>query len=227
MNKSLMLAAFAVLLFGVAFADVQGASVNVGTTGKYPGTTAESVVTEGGNVTNVDLNSNISTEKWAAFYGNVSGALLLQQGTTGSPVYTWTWDPATGGAVCVSTASAYTWASVAALAAGAGQTAVDTLWFGGATTDTDSATNTLVDTESFTLGGVAVANTDASLDNQSWKTGVVSDGATAAKDDIGFCVNINNGGTLAVGGTGDYQMMAATDPALAAFETYYFYAQLD
>ena len=50
-----------------------GASVTVGTQERAPSPSPETVTTEGGNVTPVNLSAYQVTTKWAGFWGNVSG----------------------------------------------------------------------------------------------------------------------------------------------------------
>ncbi|NYZ77817.1 hypothetical protein H0N96_00235 [Candidatus Micrarchaeota archaeon] len=51
--------------------------------------------------------------------------------------------------------------------------------------------------------------------------------ANAENATAGFVANINKGGSLYNGGTGDYEMMVpARNPALTSIYTYYFYVQL-
>ncbi len=225
MKNGLMLAAFAVLLFGVAFADMAGASAVAGTPGKYvdPGTAA-SVITEGGNVTDVNVSANASTEKWAGFYGNVTGNLLLSKGVGGA-LYIWPWAPTAGGTVCVSTASAFTWGALVAAVAGN----IDTAW-SFATTDADSATNTLTNTCSLYINPQgAVTGVGKFTKNNAgadfWETCAVTDGAGTGKTNTAFCVNITSG-TAAPGTAALYQLMAPTPEAANTTETYYFYLEL-
>ncbi len=225
MNKGLMMAAFAVLLFGVAFADMAGASVDEGTTGRYVDPrTAAPVITEGGNVTDVNVTANASTEKWAGFYGNVTGSLLLSK-NVGSALYVWSWAPTAGGTVCVSTASAYTWGGlIAAVAAN-----IDTAWsFTG--TDADSAASTLTNPCNLyinpqgAVSGVG-AYTMNNAGSDTWETCAVTDGAGTGQDNTAFCVNIT-AGTAAPGTAALYQLMAPTPEAAGTDEQYYFYLEL-
>ena len=227
MKNGLILAAFAVLLFGTAFAAMAGASATAGTTGKYNiSGVAGNVITEGGNVTNVTLSANSSTEKWAGFYGNVTGNLLLQKGTVGNALYIWTWTPTAGGTVCVSTASAYTWgALIAAVAAN-----IDTAWiFTG--TDADSAASTLVDSCSLYVnpqGAVSgIGNfTYNNAGTPTWETCAVTDNVSVGQDNTAFCVNLTTGSTAAAGPLSNYQVMAPTPDTAASTEQYYFYVEL-
>lgn len=225
MNKGLMLAAFAVLLFGTAFAAMAGASTQEGTQGKYvysgnPG----NVTTEGGNVTDVNVSSNSSTEKWAGFYGNVSGNLLLSK-NVGAALYTWSWTPTAGGSVCVSENGAFTWGGLVAAIANN----IDTDW-SFTTTDADSATNTLTTTCAMyinpqgALSGIG-AFTKNSSNVDTWETCAFTDGAGTGNGNTAFCVNVSSG-TAAPGTPALYQLMAPTPATADTFQTYFFYIEL-
>jgi hypothetical protein len=222
-----MLAAFAVLLFGVAFADVGGATTTPGSTGKAADTASESEITEGGNVTQVTLASNQSTEKWAAFYGNVTGNLLLQQGSTGSPVYVWEWNPTSGGEVCVNVnPGTFTWSALEVAA----KSAIDTAW-NFATGDADSATSTFTDASAaYDFAGIGSGTTTGVIDDQTWQTFAIEDASGATtKPDLAFCVNMSTTKGFAVNASvkGAYQLMAATNETAATYETYYFFVELN
>ena len=229
MNKGLMLAALAVLLCGSAFAAITNVTDTVeGTTGKYVYTYGTAnTTTEGGNVTEVNLTSNSSTEKWAGFYGNVSGYLLLAQSYTLPAMYVWTWSADSGGEVCASVGSDFAWASLATETAAD----IDTTW-GFTATDSDSAANTFTDASaSYDVNGqtgtTTGVNTYDNTGTQDWETFALNDGGGNNKADIAFCVNMSDTNTFAVGGTGAYQLMVPTDEAFGAFETYFFYVELE
>ena len=70
--------------------------------------TAQTAVTQGGNITGVNLASTQLTSKWAEFNGNVTGTIRLSDTQVGSAVYVWTYTPGTnGGEVCASTGSSF------------------------------------------------------------------------------------------------------------------------
>lgn len=226
MKKGLMMIAFAVLLMGFAFADVQGAAVTPGPQGKITATTAGSLVTEGGNVTEMNLTSNQSTEKWAGLYGNATGNLLLHKGT-GNALYVWSWNPASGGEVCVNVGGTFAWALSAATTA----TEIDTAW-DFAAGDLDSAASTFITTAAYNLAGIGSGTTVGAYTRNyaganTWETFALEDTGTPAKTDLAFCVNVSSTATTALNTTGGYQLMAATNQTVATFETYYFYIEMN
>jgi len=221
MYKKLLLTLL--LAVGLLFAIQPAESWTLGTTGKYTQAGQANVTTEGGNVTNLNLSGNVSTEKWAGFWGNVSGLIVLSPGT--GMFYTWPWTPANGGEVCaIAAASGFDWTGLQNVTAAA----IDTVWnfFSG---DTDSATNTLTQSCAVTVAGTSVTGSAGNMTGgNAFQTCAVADQANpAAKNDIAFCVNMTQGGSLFNGQTGDYQLMVATNETLNSFETYYFWIELD
>jgi len=211
-----------IILIGLVFAIQPAESWTVGGTGKYTQQFHANVTTEGGNVTNVDLSSNISTEKWAGYWGNISGEVVLSPGT--NLFYTWAWTSANGGEVCaVAAQSGFSWSTVQATAA----VAIDNIWgFSGV----DNAANTLNDASCnvFVAGNPIVGSTGSFTGVGGFETCAVADGAgPVAKSDIAFCANITQNGALFNGQPGDYELLAATNETAGGFETHYFWLELD
>ena len=230
MKNGMILAVFAVFLFGAAFALPLNTTTSVGATGnttRITGPTGNATI-EGGNVTEVNVSVNVSTEKWGAFYGNVTGGLVLAQSNTVRPVYKWVWDSGNG-TVCASTGRNFAWSAVVATLAGD----IDTAW-GFLTGDIDSAANTFNETASYNFPGAGTptgttvgVNTLDSTDTPTWLTFAVNDGATTTKNNFAFCVDYSASNTIWEGTTGGYQVMVATNQTANQFETYYFFVQLN
>jgi len=215
------------LLFAasLAFAIQPAETWTLGTTGKYTQLTTASQQTEGGNVTYGNLTGNVSTEKWAGFWGNVSGNIVLAPGANQPMFYTWAWTSADGGEVCAVAAPSFTWASVQAV----GAATIDAIW-GFDVLNTDSASNTLADAScNVIVAGIAVPpSTGVTTNGGTFETCAVADaGAPVWKDDIAFCVNITQGGTLFNSLTGDYQLLTAANETAGQYETYNFWLELD
>ena len=210
------------LAIGLSFAIQPAYTWTTGTPGKYVPSGNANVTTEGGNVTPLNLSSNISTEKWAGYWGNVSGEIVLSPGV--SMFYTWAWDSGDGGEVCaVAAASGFDWAAVQTILA----TTIDTIWVFD-TLNTDSAAGTLQSSCNVDVAGTPVAGSvGTTTGGGTFETCAVGDGDNAAKSDVAFCVNITQGGTLFNALTGDYQLLAATDETAGNTETHYFWLELD
>ncbi len=210
------------LLAGLAFAIQPAESWQVGPQGKYTQVGAANVVTEGGNVTELNLSSNISTEKWAGYWGNVTGQIVLAPNNV-DMFYTWAWTSADGGEVCaVAAASGFDWSTIQA-ATGAD---IDSVWLFDVL-DIDSGTNTFAAGCNVDIAGTPV-NTEQAVTGGGLETCVVADNAApAAKDELAFCVNITAGTTLFNTLTGDYELLTAADEVAGAVETHYFWLELN
>jgi len=187
-----------------------------------PGAPGNSSV-EGGNISNTDAGGDYLTDRWAAFYGNVTGWLMLGSNTS-AKVYTWNWTPSDGGVVCVSTASGLN--SIGIFAALASD--IDTAW-GFDPLLADSANNTFTSEDCyFEIGGAQVS--DAALADTGpsggFATCAIKTTPAPAKNQMLFCTNITSGGTLYSGAIGDYELLVPTDAAPSSTETYYFYLNL-
>ncbi|MFH1394099.1 MAG: hypothetical protein ABII71_00335 [Candidatus Micrarchaeota archaeon] len=221
MKKAILLMTL-LLSAGIIMAIQPASSWTVVATGKYNQSVVANVTTEGGNVTNVNLGGNVSTERWAGFWGNVTGEIILSPST--SIFYRWAWSSARGGEVCaVASPVPFDWTNVQAAVAND----VDSVWgFGDAT---DNATNTLTQAVcNVYVAGTSVTTVGNLTGVGGFETCAVADnGAPAAKSDLAFCTNISQGGSLFNGQDGDYEVLVPTDEADGATETYYFWIELD
>jgi hypothetical protein len=227
MMRKIYLGIMALVAFmGLAFAIQPVQNWTVLSTGMYSGTPAPGYVTQGGNVTNLNIASNISTTRWAGYWGNVAGNIVLSPAT--DIFYQWAWTSANGGKVCAIAAPAgFDWTQVQA-AAGSD---VDTVWGFGASTD--NAVATLATPSSITIGSIAVNPTDCTNTGGSgYTTCVVGDKATGTltageKGDLAFCTAIDSTGTPFNGGAADYELLAPTNQTISQTETHYFWLELD
>ena len=117
---------------------------------------AGSQATEGGNISNVNITGIAQlTEKWAAFFGNVTGgSIVLREAVTDANVYTWSYSVAnTTGKVCVSNSSSFPTGTMQA----AVPADVNTLWGLGSSADNATATFTLNGTGLMNISGTAIS----------------------------------------------------------------------
>lgn len=219
MKGKMMLALL--FLAGLAFAIQPAEDWTVGATGKYSPTEIANVTTEGGNVTEVNLTGNVSTEKWAGFWGEVNGTIVLSPGV--AMFYTWPWTAADGGEICAVVDNGFDWANLA-VATGA---AVDGAW-NFAVGDTDSASNTFTDAAcALSVAGSSINTAGVTtLGAGAFQTCAATDGG-AAKEDIAFCVGIQEEQGLFNGGSGDFQLLTATNETASTFENYNFWLELN
>jgi hypothetical protein len=201
---------------------IPGSTTATEVTSTNPDPTASgAVVTEGNEITEVNLTVDSYTERWAGFYGNVSGSISLSDGS--HDLYNWTWAAASGGEVIASTANTgIDWANLANGAV----TDVDSVW--GFSSGSDRAVDTFNDQDTFTIGEQTMTNAPAVITGDDTKsdylTAITNDGANSAKNDFQFVVGIINDGTTFNGETHDFEMMVPTDETVG--ETYYFYVEL-
>lgn len=224
MENKWIYAIFGVLLLGgFAYATVVGAAV-LGTEderGRWYSGGADSVVTEGGNISGVNVSVATLTDRWAAFFGNVTGSLVLRDNAS-NDVYVWQWAPTSGGRVCVNTGGTFNWGAF-----GAGSAAnVDSFFDIG--TATDSATNTMSTTScTLSLNGASYSSLPNVTDNSGFDTCVVEEGGATTKDDLAFCTEMNSSGQNYLGEAYNYELMVPTNKTNGSTETYFFFLELD
>jgi len=219
MNFKNILALFGVVLFGAGLVTaISGATVGTEVeVARWTGLTAGSVGTEGGNISGVNVTGATLTDRWAAYFGDVTGNIRLTDSAGTNNVYAWTWTAANGGEVCLSTDASFAFASAVA----ADGTDIDTAMAWGASAD-DGVTTYTGDDGSITFNGVTAITTadKVVLDGSSFTDVVVSDGA-----DLAYCTNINSAGTNYNGAAANYEIMVPT--ALTGVTTYNFFAELN
>ncbi|MEW6036070.1 MAG: hypothetical protein AB1529_05635 [Candidatus Micrarchaeota archaeon] len=216
-----------VLVMGAGLAlAISGATPTQVSQTRWAGDAASSQTTEGGNISVVNVSGTALTDKWAAYSGNVSGRITLDDNGAGAAVFNWTWTPSTGGEVCVSTNSAYDF-TAATTAAAAG---IDTAW-GFTATDADSAANTYTSTcgTALTFAQSSVAGTTAAADLQGFSSflSCAVDDTGAAETNYAFCTQVQSAGTNYNNQSAHYELMVPTTAGPSATETYFFYLELD
>jgi len=207
------------MLFGAGIVlAISGAAVTAGTQSRWSGNTSGNVTTEGGNITQVTISAATLTDRWAAFWGNVSGTIVL--GNTTKSVYNWTVTTPSGGDVCVSTNGTMTFTTLSAATA----TGINTAFALGSAAD--NATNTFTNATcniSFVQG--PVNNTANTTTTGGFNTCAITSGGTA-KDNYAFCTALNSTGQNYVGQTVQYQLIVPTNNSVNATETYFFYLEI-
>jgi hypothetical protein len=226
MNIKMILALFGVMLFGAGTV----MAMSNATTGtednlaRWNGlTTAGAVSTEGGNISGVNVTGLTLTDRWASFFGNVTGAIQLTDSAGTNDVYNWSWN-ATDGEVCLSQDQNFPWAS-AALTTGA---TIDTVWV--FATGADKAVDTYTDaTYPIDLSGLATITSTGTVlkGSSSFDNVAIGDATQAAEGDFAFCTDIDNAGTNYNNAPANYEIMVPTSDGAGTPETYYFFAELN
>lgn len=211
---------FACVAFGILYA-ISGATPNIsGTQSRWAGATAGSITTEGGNISAVNIASLSLTDRWTAFFGNVTGTIVLGNNT--NTIFNWTFAAAAGGKICIATNASLGFTTPIA----ADPATVNTAF--GLGTTADNATLTFSGTcasLSLSTGSVAAP---AKITHKGFSTyltcAITSDGATN-KNTTSFCTSINGSGINYLNNAANYEIMAPTTPGTGT-EAYYFYAEL-
>jgi len=188
--------------------------------------TAGSIATEGGNITSANVAANTLTDRWAGFFGNVTGNIYLTDasgGTTGY-LFMWTANSPTG-YVCVSENNNFPFGSAE------NTTAVDIngAWSFGAATDnaTNTFTTSTCDITFYnpykSITGTANAK---NATNSAFETCAIDHTTASAETDFAFCTAINQSGKNYLNDSADYELIVPTTVGNAT-ETYYFYAELN
>jgi len=185
-------------------------------------TASSNDTTEGGNITQGNFGSISLTDKWAAYFGNVTGSIKLFDGT--SSVFTWSvgTDNATG-EVCASTGNIFSFAS----ANSTNGSEIDGAF--SLTPGLDNASNTLSGACNMSFNERAVTNTQF-VDHQdsNFNTCAIKNtSGTPVKNGVAFCTSINSAGSAFNGQSADFELMVATNDTASATETYFFYLELN
>ena len=185
--------------------------------------TAQTAVTQGGNITNANITGATQlTTKWAYFYGNISGNTIALRDAAGNYVYTWAYSAAAGkGEICLSTASTFPPGTLAS----ANLTDLNTQWQLGTI---DNATGTFNTTfNGLNISASVISPVGAAIQGSSTFTcAAVYNGTLGAKGGYAYCTNISNVGKNYANVNYNYELLVPTTPGTGVVETYYFYVEL-
>ncbi|MBN1170138.1 hypothetical protein JXA56_03875 [Candidatus Micrarchaeota archaeon] len=224
MNWKTLFTIFGALIISAGLvAAITGATIDA-TPSTNPRWTASSGANDSliaGDVKNANISSSSLTDKWASYYGQVSGSIVLADAS--SKVYTWGVGAANAGEVCLSQNTSYDFTGAQA---GSASTAANTAWGYGSATDSINATYT------GTAGSITLnspVGTISNLANVTLINGfvdvILGNTASSAKSDFAFCTNINPSGVAVGGVAADYEIMVPVDGNAA--ETYAFFVELN
>lgn len=234
MNGKYLLIGFMALLVlaGIVAASTPiNASVSAGPQQRYaiPHGAAGSVTTEGGNVTQVNLTgTNSSTERWAGFYGNLTGSNLVLGDSSGNAFYAWAvGNPNELWKVYASTQNDVNWANLAAGQCEAG-TNVYNWVFNGAWAD--NYTNTFTHSGADTFADATItANYTLTYEHngaETWPTYHLQDG-TGTDDDVWAAKVLTTATAFNDAAGVVYQLMVPANPADNTYVTYYFFLEIN
>ena len=226
-NKTLFVFLGLLLLGSGLVMAISNASVSGTPLDRWAGdTTAGNITTEGGNITSANVAANTLTDRWAGFFGNVTGNIYLtdNSGGTTSYLFMWTADSPTG-YVCVSESNNFPFGNAEKTTAAE----INSAWSFG--TATDSATNTFTtSTCDITFNNPYVEITDTATaknaTNSAFETCAIDHTTASAETDFAFCTAINQTGRNYLNDSADYELIVPTTFGNVT-ETYYFYAELN
>jgi len=206
------------LVSGFAFA-ITGATVSGSTQSRWSGNvTAGTVTTQGGNITGVNVASTALTSKWASFYGNISGTIVLGNAT--SSVYSWAYAASQGGQVCVSTNTSEGFGTPTNGTTAAIDSAFNTTGSPDNAAGTFNTTCPSLNISTGNMTGFLAARTQGS---STFTTCAGTANGTAVGNYF-FCTNVNSSGTNYIGNSANFEVIAPA--GAAAGTTFYFYAEL-
>ena len=207
----------------VAASQVQGANATFvsSTTGTSPATTTAPAI--GGNITAVNISGSSITDRWAGFYGNISGVVRLAD-AAGNKFYQWSINVITGAVVYATNGTVSNWstlvpASYVNMPAYLVQSAAD------------NYSNTFVANETFSTNLRSINNVfytytlNGSVQNSSFKTYSLAASVNASAQDnstLVFAGKAVQQSNTFDNNAADFQIIA---PA-RSLTTYYFYLEL-
>jgi parallel beta-helix repeat protein len=183
------------------------------------------LTTQGGNITGANVGTVQLTDRWAAFYGNISGKVILTDKAGLNNVFQWGWSTTAGGVVCTSTNSSVTNLNLYP----ADGDDIDTAWSFGSS-EPDSGRNTFNQTPcDLTIGTTTIYNASYVDTGQpgGFVTCSLKDTITPPKAGMFFCTAIEPNGTFWNNQTGNFELMVPTAFGVNQYETYYFYVNLN
>ncbi|MEM3364212.1 MAG: hypothetical protein QXS93_01745 [Candidatus Micrarchaeia archaeon] len=218
------MAMFGVLMvFGLAFATPYNATNSTQSYyARWQGSAiAQGISIEGGNISDLNLSATSLTDRWAAFFGNLTGTIYLTSaaGSTTNYVYRWSVTTINSGYVCASNSGAFNFLGAAAA------TAAGVNSFYNLGNAADNATNTLTGTCTLNFAGQGAINSAPAVDTGNNAADTFRTCAITDTTNYAFCVAANATGNNYLGNPAHYELMVPTTPD-TGLTTYYFYAEL-
>ena len=208
------------MIVSLAQAAPGGANITEGGSSSASGTSSTSLNIEDGNVTYVDIYSQQITGKWAGFFGNVSGALILGD-SSNNLFYSWTVTNFDGAVVYATndTISDWTGGNIAPV----NSTVLPSYLVGDYT---DNFTTTFDATEAFVSSSLNKANTPYASTWQNGAQGALKTyGLYSAADNANIWAGLVDDNSESFKGeniTVDYQILLPAQ----AMTTYSFYLEM-
>ncbi len=178
--------------------------------------TAGNVVSEGGNITEVNLSGATQTTHWQGFWGQVIGAITLDDASDNT-LYNWSIGTMSGNIYISNKSSGISWSSC---------TNVSASWCNNIVgTGDDSCTNTFDDsTKTFTIAGNSIPGVNITQTFNAAGTGAWDEGILNCSNEMLFAATIYNNANTFKNGNADFQAIVPVNGT--ATKTYYFWIEL-
>ncbi|MGC8899352.1 MAG: hypothetical protein ACP5KP_02450 [Candidatus Micrarchaeia archaeon] len=181
-----------------------------------------------GNITHLNIDMNVSTEKWAGFYGNISnGTYLVLGDAVGNAMYSWPWaNEGKGKVVCTSTNGSLYFINLT----GALGSEIDTAW-DFLPSAADSGVNTFNQQCNITFGAYTIQNAACRPTGYSnfYTRALKIYPWLGHKDQMVFCTNITSATSFADKPV-DFELIVPTAYGMGSgppYEVYYFYVSIE
>jgi hypothetical protein len=193
----------------------------------------------GGNVSNINISGEQTTDQWAGIYGTATGSLVLGSNETGSSGVFYKWGDATVDNVYIDSFGNINWGN---LTPGAPNNVTDA--YGMISTgDTDNASATYNASRPYEIGNssntytLPTAETESSTAGNDFDTGIIQDvddenapaNGSAQAEDPFFVAEVNTNADAFNGEPADYQAIvpaAISDDPAQGSTTYDLYVEL-
>ena len=220
----IFIAAFLALFAGalMAISGAQTAGVNVNS--RWSGSTASYNATQGGNITMLNLSMTSLTTRWAAYWGNVTGTIIL--GTATNNIYQWSVSASSmTGRVCVSQGASQTFSTPTNASVSSIDNAAN-FSFGSAADNATSTYNLTSCNVVLSTGTVLNVASAKHQGNSTFTTCAITSDARTGVTSFDFCTNISKSG-ISFNNTGtNYELLVPTVANSTLVNNYYFYAEL-
>ena len=220
------------MIVGTALADPAGTgTLNPTSSSRATAPSAGQLDVQAGNVTNIDIDAWSITSKWAGFYGDITGTIVLEDGSSNT-FYNWSDASPTGEVFATRNPSTPTWASIAC-----GDSSTITAEVSALSVDSgaDNITNTFCETCG-NHSAFSVGTTDFSADQCTYRTNAFNNAGAQTTDwdqvlltDTNYALytTIIDQDTLGFDNINhDFQLLVAENVSDSTLTSYYFYVEI-
>ena len=234
-DKFMLMAVIAIMaltIVGTVFAQPVGTgTLNPTSSTRGTDASAGQLDAQGGNVTNVDIDAWSITSKWAGFYGDITGAISLEDGS-GNTFYNWSDASPTGEVFATRNPSTPTWGSIACADGTTITAETSALDLG---SGADNITNTFCETCG-NHSAFSVGTTDFSADQCTYRTNAFNNAGAQTTDwdqvlltDTNYALytTIIDQDTLGFDNINhDFQLLVGENSSSTTLTSYYFFVEI-